>query len=352
MARLGLLLLLISTCFTSATNSQAPISLAAHAISAVISEYFVSNVHVVDVVNFGERKGKSETTIQEILSLENCSMPKRISRIDRESLQPAKLKLERPSISFFDSPTDFKQIQDRIMFHPKSTSHPHLLYVHNSTIEDIEIVADLDKQQRYKTHKMIFLCNETLDSIDLVTIFFFSFPKKCEQNDFKVINRFTRQKMKWENPNFFLEKFKNFNKCPMDFKIEVERKIPRVYVLFAASLRIQIAPLLKGNAAFAYGVTPNLSRKFDMFVTEIQPLKIFIPPGEVYGDYEKMFLPFDNVIKLKPVEIQRVIFGSNTRSPLMNFVNILLNGSQHRTMMENAPRICLAVFLLWSLIFR
>jgi hypothetical protein len=59
-----------------------------------------------------------------------------------------------------------------------------------------------------------------------------------------------------------------------------------------------------------------------MFVTQIEPRKILVPLGELYGDYEKMLLPFDIitwiaicltismsvatiiVVKLRPKEIQ------------------------------------------------
>jgi hypothetical protein len=83
-----------------------------------------------------------------------------------------------------------------------------------------------------------------------------------------------------------------------------------------------------------------------------------------------MFLPFDSstwiaicflvlfafsailAIKLLPLTIQILMFGRSTRSPLMNFINILINGGQHGTMMESGPRIVFAVFLFWSMIFR
>jgi hypothetical protein len=100
------------------------------------------------------------------------------------------------------------------------------------------------------------------------------------------------------------------------------------------------------------------------------PQKIFIPPGELYGDYEKMLLPFDLstwiaislsffvsffailAIKWLSPNNQELYFGMNNRSPLMNFVSIMINGSQTNNLIENVPRIFLMTFMFWSLIFR
>jgi hypothetical protein len=110
--------------------------------------------------------------------------------------------------------------------------------------------------------------------------------------------------------------------------------------------------------------------KYSSYVLNIESRKILIPPGEVYGDFEKMFLPFDDptwiaiavtvtvailsilVVKLTPLKIQEVVFGRNNRSPLMNLISILINGGQDGTMAESAPRICLMMAVFWSLIFR
>jgi hypothetical protein len=116
--------------------------------------------------------------------------------------------------------------------------------------------------------------------------------------------------------------------------------------------------------------SPQDILKDSVYLVDIQPRKIYIPPGELYGDFEKMLLPFDTptwiaiislilvtivailIIKLKSPKLQEVIFGTNNRSPLMNFISIVLNGGQPNTMVENAPRILLMTFIFWTLIFR
>jgi hypothetical protein len=93
-------------------------------------------------------------------------------------------------------------------------------------------------------------------------------------------------------------------------------------------------------------------------------------PGEIYGDYEKMLLPFDGftwtgiilvilaglvvifIINCFKPSNQELIFGRNNRSPLMNFISIILNGGQANSVVETVPRMLLVLFIFWSLIFR
>jgi hypothetical protein len=106
------------------------------------------------------------------------------------------------------------------------------------------------------------------------------------------------------------------------------------------------------------------------YVTDIEMRKIYIPPGEIYGDYEKMLLPFDTctwiaiavtinvgfvgilIIKCLSARIQRLVFGANNFSLLMNFIDILINGGQNTNLVQNASRFFLLNFMIWSLIIR
>jgi hypothetical protein len=214
----------------------------------------------------------------------------------------------------------------------------------------------------------MFLVSESLQSIELATSFMFS-PGVCHKNQFRVINRFTRRLKRWENSEFFETKNKNFHGCSLEISL-------RSAEIFSNDLKYipeyQEHQVLVADTVTAYMkfVDPEEILEVSTYVIDIQPRKIYIPPGELYGDFEKMLLPFDTptwigivllilvtivailVIKMKQPEIQEVIFGRNYRSPLMNFLSIVLNGSQKNTMVENAPRILLMTFIFWTLIFR
>jgi hypothetical protein len=363
MIRRAALFLIIAICSAEATNSVSS-PLASHAVRAVIDEFFAANVYEIEVINFGADHGKAEETIDKLLRLGIPSMPMKISKATGEH-SGAEFKLSKPSILLFDSPENFDRNAHRIVFqHGRVVFHPHLVYIRNATIEDIQVVSN----KSYTIDKTIFLVNETRHSIELATSFMFT-PDACYKNQFKVINRFMRRQHQWENSNFFVEKYKNFHGCPLDFgmynntfldkELNYSVKLSRKNVLVNETMTFSMIQMLKRK-----------SLEGNWFLVSIIPNKIYIPPGKLYGEYEKMFLPFDRltwiaiavtvlvsiltifVIKFKPIWIQNAIFGEGNRSPLMNLISILINGSQHGNLTQNAPRICLMTFLFWSLIFR
>jgi hypothetical protein len=328
----------------------------------VIDKYFLKNACEIEVINFGTRNGHGDETIEKLLRLENQSLAIRISRFDGEQDE---LKLQNSSVLLFDSPENFKASQSRINFQPGQLHRlHHLVYIHDATIEDLQIQFS----EKHMIDNIDFLVNETRNSIEIATAFMFSFVA-CWKNQFKVVNRFTRQQNRWENSKFFVEKFSNFYNCPLKTNVAFPDFPQFVRALNYAGNNSrnhdnQSIMFFQGPLDF------SLMNQSNSYVSSIDLLNICSPPGEVYGDYEKMFLPFDSltwiavavtvivgttgilVIKMTAPEIQRVFFGSNNRSPLMNFIDVLLNGGQNTNLIENAPRVFLMTFIFWSLIFR
>jgi hypothetical protein len=363
--RLAVPFLFILVYSSSNGVTRAPKSLAPEAIKIVIDKFHTKNVQEIEVINFGVRNGRAQEMIDKLLMQCNHLVTLKISRDKRKHPESDEFKLNEPSILIFDSPENFNRTQRGIIFqHGNLVSHPHIVYIHNATIKDIQVVG-------YKNHtidKTIFLVNETLHSIELATSFLVT-PKACWTNQFRVINRYTRQEKRWEeNTKFFVEKYSNFYKCILENRFDYRKfqkelnftlKVRGTTVLLNESISFMMIHLPHSMLG-----TPNL------YVMQTIPKKILLPPGEVYSDFEKMFLPFDSstwiailltiilglfsivVIKLMPRSFQNVIFGEDNRSPLMNFIDILLNGGQYRNLVGNAPRIFLMSAILWSLIFR
>jgi hypothetical protein len=244
---------------------------------------------------------------------------------------------------------------------------PHLVYIHGSVDKDLEIL----KNKLSEIDKVVFLANEGEDSVELVTSFRFK-PKSCNEIQFSVINRFTRRKMRWENSNFFVDKFKN-NKCLIMTENSFLMKLDSLMIdiLNATAIRKQDVKA-KENVGHLY-VTTVLTREHVVwlsYVFDMTTLNIFIPPGELYTEYEKFFLPFDDgawvailvtilgtlvaiqVIKRLSPRVTEMVFGKNNKTPVLNFVSIILNGSQHTALVENSARMFLMVFILWSLVIR
>jgi hypothetical protein len=361
MKRLAVLWLLILVYSTSSAIVRALEPLDVLAIKTVIDDYFAKNIHEVEIIDFGVKNGKAEETIQRLLRLGIQSVPMRITRDARDSLQSDEYVLKKPSILLFDSPENFNRTQPRIVFQSGLTSHPHLVYVPNATVKDIQVVSD----KNHTIHKSIFLVNEMRVSIELATAFMFT-PDACHTNQFKLINRFTR-KNKWENSKFFVEKYSNFYGCTVE--VESESKLLADTLNFTQNVG---QPFEETELSFniELPIKTILMLTYSTFVFHVEPMRIFIPPGELYGDYEKMFLPFDTptwiaiavtifVSSLAILVIKRIFpinqelsFGRNNPSPLMELISIMINGSQVRNVTENAPRIFLLTFMFWSLIFR
>jgi hypothetical protein len=327
----------------------------------------VNNVNELEILNFGRRNGKATETIDRLMSLGNLSIPVRIPYLSRKQHEEKGFFPESSSIMFFDSPKRFKRIQHWISFYE---SEGHLVYIHNASIKDLEVVS-YHNETIYRT---IFLVNETPHSISLATAFFLT-PEACWKNQFKVINRYTRRQKRWENSDFFVEKFNTFHGCPLYFDDFIPDFDLPMYAIFGKELNFKFEYRKnlpdKNEVFFRYGYAgKKLVLSHSIYTTHIQTSRIYIPPGELYSDYEKMLLPFDTsiwiaiglmivtasltilAIKLKPPEVQEVIFGEKNRSPFMNFISILLNGSQISKMTGNVPKILLMTMIFWSLIFR
>jgi hypothetical protein len=175
--------------------------------------------------------------------------------------------------------------------------------------------------------------------------------------------------MRWDNSSFFVEKFSNFHKCPMLSSSNMKNQFADVLNFTVVKTSEDFLPNETITFSFVH-FSGLMMEDSCTIVTDLQPWNIYGPPGELYGDYEKMFLPFDEltwiaiavtiavavltilVIKMLSAKIQEVIFGHNNRSPLMNFIDIILNGGQQTNLNENGPRMFLLSFIFFSLIFR
>ena len=93
-------------------------------------------------------------------------------------------------------------------------------------------------------------------------------------------------------------------------------------------------------------------------------------PGELYSNYEKLFLPFDRttwilliftfsvafgvifVANRTSKRLQDLIFGQNGRTPSLNVIAISSGIGQTRLPTRNFSRFILMLFIIFCLIFR
>jgi hypothetical protein len=345
-------------------------SLAPHAIKGVIDQHSAENNREIEVINFGEDNGEGEAVMGKLLQLENLSLAINNYRDVRIFPNPEQLQLEFSSVLFFDSPENFKRSLQNVTYKLENPNvHRHLIYIPNIDLKALESFSfdDIDPTQMY------FLVHETQQSIDLATPFLFS-DTACYKKQWRIINRFTKAQMRWENSNFFVSKYENYHKCPMEIEyFEKSFYATELFSPFEKHLNFTLVVDEDQSSSKFYDLmlyNNAYKHVHNLTIMDFEENKVFIPPGEIYGDYEKMRLPFDIMtwigimlmigcsivtiilIKCLSKENQRVFFGKNNRSPLLNFISIILNGSQSDNLTENLPRMLMMIFIIWCMIFR
>jgi hypothetical protein len=330
-------------------------SLVPHAIKGILDKYHSKNIQDIQILNFGEKKGKGDEIVNNLLKLENHSS----------------FVLNASSILIFDSFQNARRSVKRVTLQPFPNKRlNHLIHIHGAEMIEIKGFRD----QNATIDRVDFLYNnERDDAIDIMVAFMFS-PKMCRTNFFKTVDRFKRKEMQWMTRRFFVEKYKDFHGCPIRFSSS-SSNVPLLYEVFAKHLNFRRLATSKKNFddefEFQYIYYVNIrSDLLTCYVDNIQASKIFIPPGELYGDYEKIFLPFDSgawiaialtilmvvsaitAFKVLSPNNMEIYFGKNNKYPMLNFVSILLNGCQHTSLVSNVPRMFLMIFLFWSLVIR
>jgi hypothetical protein len=116
MARLAVIFSVSVFCIAAIASTRAPESLAPQAIKAVIDEYFVANVHEIEIISFGERNGYANGVVDKFLRVGSHTMPIEVTRNSKVDLDSDWFKLNKSTILLFDSPENFNQIQPQIIF--------------------------------------------------------------------------------------------------------------------------------------------------------------------------------------------------------------------------------------------
>jgi hypothetical protein len=341
-------------------------SLAASAIKVIIDEYFSLHDHKIDVINFGSNHGAGEKILTTIFKFENQSIAIINKKCARNSNK--KIRLSSSSILIFDSPENFKLHAGFIDWQQHSTKLlRHLVYIHQGQIDDVKVLNNTD----LSIDQVNFLVNETRDSIELVTAFMFG-PNECWKNRFKVVNKFTRTNMRWKTLTFYKEKLKNLHGCPIRQKFQDQNK-HKIDSIFQDVLSFKFDSSNSTQLALSFHFkieSKNFTKIVNNYVLDLNPEVIMIPPGELYGIYEKLFVAFDLhtwtailatlftmfsgaiIIKLLPSKIQTMLTGRFRRTCVINFISVLLMGNQHRFVHKTSSRLLLISVLIWSLVIR
>lgn len=207
------------------------------AISSLL-DYFVVNSKQVLLAYIG-KKGKAAEKIFDGISdkVKNISMDiYKIDSIDFINYIPVH------TVFVFETVEYFKKGANNLNCGCEYDKRCKLLiYAPGLTENDIrENVLD-----GFKIDQAGFLLNEEENSIELVMSFMFT-EKNCQHNQLMTINTFSTATMKWNNSNFYPEKYQNFYQCSL-IVVEEERNV------------VDIATKIIDELARMFNFTPEYS---------------------------------------------------------------------------------------------
>lgn len=367
------LIFLLSLTFFSETKCESLFkkkSLAVPAISEILTQQPLNNSWQIDVICCGKKGGKSENLIAKLLSNKRIQNVITVSKCEKG--KSGKLSLNTSSVVFFDESKDFVVLSENIKWQNKRrTRHKHLVYIANGTKADIPPMSD-----GFSIDNVNFLVNETEASIELVTSYMFS-ERKCRSIQLVTINVFERATMRWENQNFYPEKYRNFHGCNVTLGYthagHLEGIFYKAYHTWSESLNFTIHTEYRKPSA---DVVATAVEQYDLidatsgYPIGIYEFKLLIPPGELFTSLEKLFLTFDyevwlaiigtlvmglvviQVVNLCSLKVRNFVFGTNIKTPTLNLAEIFLTGGQLKVPGRNFARFHFVLFSIWCLIIR
>jgi hypothetical protein len=180
-------------------------SFVASAFGEIIEKFYEKIDHRVDVLCYPCKNMTSAYLLNEIL--------KHQMKVAFRVFKPAKnIQINASTIMIFDTRSDHEIFVKNISFDLFSTTEKYyIIYFPKSKSNQHEIIPNM----KYKNFN--YLTNFNRTHLMLFTMKYFN-KIKCNRTLTEIINLFNRTNLKWnKNEDFFSDKFKNFNGCPLNF---------------------------------------------------------------------------------------------------------------------------------------
>jgi len=395
------------------------------AISSVLQKT-VNEFLIVKIIFFGEQQNFRDE-IDEVMRIAQGQLVFQV--IESEKIEsyhsgiPGKLC---PGICFLmfvslDSYHNFIKTGDYVVI-VEFASNLIIKFIRNALPHQILDLANvrpiISGQQRVETPNVFTLVNGNESFIDLFEINLFMSDNRngtCNQLAMSIINRFSKKKLQWESELKQLKKRDDFNDCEVKYDstqdegIHVDRSIQqqpnrileqkRFYGWLAELVR-ELTNMHNFNIFFYDRLVskeeeekivkyyenmetdnddPGQFRINSISHTNLQQrapliykeLYFVIPKGELYTEWEKLFLAFDlvtwclivmtfvaafgTIIIINNFATQSTrdfVFGLNVSKPSLNVLAAFFGLSQAVVPRRNFARFLLMLFIIWSLIFR
>lgn len=247
---------------------------------------------------------------------------------------------------------------------------------------------------------------EEASAFSLLTLMSFQ-PSNCDSQELVKVNSFSKQTKQWRHKRFHIEKYSNFNGCPLIFMtypaepefIMEETANERnklsfkctgyscaVVKDFAPSLNYTYQVILGSDSKNVLFHAFLTTTRFSMFArhggdfgehksTITRPIYylekiIAVSRGEEFNTYEKMLLPFGKltwiwisitiasafitifVLRFTSSEVANFVIGQGNRTPALNIFRIFFGLPQTASPRRNFARYLLMVFILFSMLVR
>jgi hypothetical protein len=211
-----------------------------------------------------------------------------------------------------------------------------------------------------------------------------------------IINSFNKSTMKWNQPLHIEEKFTNLSQCVLE---EVNKLYVMKTDILRSTLHSSVAQLSKSKIIFTEPGAKDWINIFDesenglikiilvnmetntyfmhhnekmhgTYPYDFDKMMFIIPPGKLYTNYEKLYLPFDITIwwlliitfsvafsviflvNFMPHQIHHIFYGEKVSMPAFNVVSIFFGMGQTRLPRGSFARFILIMFIIFCLIFR
>lgn len=356
------------------------------AFKDITSKLLESNGQVV-VMNFAK---DSKTTVTF-----DPTVPFQRSSWDIETL---KIRVTESAIITFDTVENFKEFNRKAVL---SNLHPKTFQFFVYCIDSRSIGKQLMVVKDTEILRFLYFVVEEQDSIKLMTFAWFTL-QQCNLPQLTTVNVFDKRYKKWNSGVMEIEKFKNFEGCPLIFGIPSQGKPSRCDVRRGSvkcdGYNVQIIRDMSKTLNFLIKFVPYNQRTrsylFDDSPVELlvqqvktsailprskivstlpyvfQDYRIAVPPGEDYTGYEKLLLPFDEftwimiaatflassltivVLNFTSQKFRNLVFGKNVKTPTLNVAAIFFGIAQLKLPSRNFPRFLVMVFILYTLIIR
>jgi len=293
------------------------------------------------------------------------------------------IDLNVSSVVVFDSIERFEETFPYIFWQPNLNTERliHTIYIRGKEVQFEKLRSFVVSLENTTLNHWYLFTNFLFDDdnyvrLERVTTFD---PNDWRMKYLKEINRLDKKTGKWESNNFGIRKITNFNSCSLYFGIATPYATyfnSRGQVLgHAHDVLTYLSRKLNYTVQYTKTDDPrsDLQLHISYWISVSKPYIFdeaffFVPVGEQYSSYEKLFLPFwwdvwlaigltlmIGLAAIAVVELcnyQEFVFGTGVTTPTLNLAIAFFGGGQTILPTRNFARFLLAMFILWSLVIR